>query len=79
MIILQYEHISIDTKIGDVIEHSAFMGKGNLLFPWDDKRQNHLEQSMLQAPDLHLWHTHMDPQQMVDGVNRLIDDINDGR
>ena len=62
-----------------MIEHPAFKGKGNLLFPWDDKRQNHPEQSMLHAPDLHLWHTHMDPQQMVDGLNHLIDDINAGK
>ena len=34
---------------------------------------------MRYAPALHLWHTHMDAQQMVDGVNRLIDDISDGK
>ena len=76
---MQYKHITVDTKIGDVIDHPAFNGKGNFLFPWDDRRQNHPEKTMRYAPNLHLWHTHMDPQQMVNGVNRLIDDINDGK
>ena len=76
---MRYEHITLDTKIGDVIDSPAFNGKGNLIFPWDDKERNHPELSMQHAPTLHLWHTHMDPQQMVDGVNRLIDDINDGK
>lgn len=74
-----HEHITIDTKIGNVIGHPAFQGKGHLIFPWDDLIRNHPEKRMRYAPALHLWHTHMDPQQMVDGVNRIIDDINKGK
>ena len=76
---MRYGHITVDTKIGDVIDHPAFQGKGNLLFPWDDRLRNHPEKTMRYAPRLHLWHSHMDPQQMVDGVNRLIDDVSDGK
>lgn len=30
--------------------------------------------TMWDAPGMHLWHTNMDVQEMVNGVNRLIDD-----
>ena len=76
---MRYGHIMMGTKIGDVIDHPAFQGKGNLLFPWNDRLRNHPEQTMRYAPRLHLWHSHMDPQQMADGVNRLIDDVSDGK
>lgn len=76
---MKYGHISLNTKIGDVINHPAFEGKGNFIFPWDNKKKNCPEQDMRYAPNLHIWHTSMDPQQMVNGVNRLIDDVNDGK
>lgn len=74
-----YKHISINTKIRDVLDHPAFGGKGIYLFPWDDRNRNCPEKTMKYAPSLHLWHTHMDPQQMVNGINRLIDDVNEGK
>lgn len=72
---MAYEHITLDTKIGDVIDHPAFGGRGILLFPWDDREEDRPDEPMSSAPKLHLWHTHMDAQRMVDGINRLIDDV----
>lgn len=76
---LKYQRISVKTKIGDVIKHPAFNGKGNFIFPWDDENRNCPEKPISYAPTLHLWHTHMDPQQMVNGINRLIDDVEKGK
>lgn len=76
---MSHSHITVDTPIGDVIDHPAFGGRGWLLFPWDEMWRNHPELPMRRAPELLLWHTCMDPRVFVDGVNRLIDDIDDGR
>lgn len=74
-----YGHITTGTRICDVMDHPAFGGRGRLLFPWDDRDRNTPDRSMGHAPDLLLWHTCMDPEEMVAGVNRLIDDVNMGR
>lgn len=73
-----YPHITIDSPIVDVIRHPAFHGRGKLLFPWDDDQRYHRGMTIREAPSLLLWHTNMDPQEMVNGVNRLIDEVNAG-
>lgn len=74
----KYEHISLDDSIYDVIDHPAFQGYGHLIFPWDDT-DRYAGLTMRDAPSLHIWHTNMDAAVMVDGVNRMIDDLNDGK
>lgn len=74
-----YPHIEATDRIYDVIAHPAFEGRGKLLFPLDSDSRYTRNMTMKDAPALHLWHTNMNVQQMVDGVNRLIDDINSGK
>lgn len=74
-----YEHIYNNSKIFDVMAHPAFYGKGRLLFPWDGQEQYRDDMTMFDVPQMHLWHTNMDVYEMVSGVNRMIDDYNDGR
>lgn len=74
-----YQHIKITDRIYDVMAHPAFEGRGKLLFPWDSDSRYAPNMTMKDAPALHLWHTNMDVQQMTDGVNRLIDDVNSGK
>ncbi len=74
-----YPHIIAKTPVWDVIRHPAFQGRGKLLFPWDEDHRYPKNMTMAQAPSLLLWHTNMDVGEMIQGVNRLIDDINDGK
>lgn len=75
----EYEKISADDFIYDVMNHPAFADKGRLLFPWDGDRRYDASMTMRDAPALHLWHTNMDVDVMVDGVNHMIDEINAGK
>lgn len=74
----RYSHISENSLITDVMQHPAFNDWGSLIFPWDDRRRYARNMTMADAPSLHLWHTNMHVGKMVDGVNRMIDDINKG-
>ena len=73
-----YQHITLQTKIWDVIENPAFGGRGKLLFPWDEDSRYTEDMTMEDAPSLLLWHTNMDAENMVDCVNYLIDEVNGG-
>ena len=56
---------------------SAFNGNGNFIFPWDDENRNCPKNPISYAPTLH--QIEEDPQQMVNGINRLIDDVEKGK
>lgn len=73
------EHIHRDSKIRDVMRHPAFDGKGRLLFPWDEPERYQDDMTMMDVPQMNLWHTNQDINEMVGGVNRMIDDRADGK
>lgn len=74
------EHITLNSKIEDVMNHPAFEGFGQLLFSWNDyqRRGYPKDEIMKNVTDYDLWFTHPDPQTQVDVLNRLIDDANKG-
>lgn len=73
-----FRHITLGDKIIDVINHPAFKNFGFYLFPWNDKERYSKDLKMKDAPSLNLWHTNFNAKEEVDGLNRLIDDINKG-
>ena len=73
-----YNHITLEDKVLDVINHPAFNGFGFYLFPWNDKKRYSKNLKMKDAPSLNLWHTNYNAEEEVNGLNRLIDDINKG-
>jgi acetyl esterase/lipase len=74
----KYKYITVNDKAFDVMNHPAFKGFGFYLFPWNDKNRYSKDMTMKDVAPLHLWHTNINAQEEVDGVNRLIDDINKG-
>lgn len=73
-----FEHVSVKDKMLDVMEHPAFDGKADMMFPWDDRRHYHDGLVMDDLVLLHMGPSYKSTQRMVDGVNRLIDDRNRG-
>ena len=71
----KYKYITVNDKAFDVMNHPAFKGFGFYLFPWNDKNRYSKDMTMKEVAPLHLWHTNINAQEEVDGVNRLIDDI----
>ena len=74
----KYKYISIEDKVFDVMNHPAFKDFGFYLFPWNDKSRYSKSMTMKEVTSLNLWHTNLNPKEEVDGLNRLIDDINKG-
>lgn len=73
-----YEHITLNSRIYDVMKYPAFDEWGHLIFPWNEKGRYSENMTMLDAPELHLWHTNRNAKSMVDSINRMIDDRNAG-
>lgn len=70
--------LTAHARIGDVLEHPAFRGYGRLLLPWDDRRYDP-EMPLTSIGTLLPYHTHVDPQVVVQALNRMIDDVNAGK
>jgi acetyl esterase/lipase len=72
------KQLTADATIGELLAHPAFTGFGRLLLPWDDRTyDNNLR--LRNIDSLLPYHTHVDPATVVTGLNRMIDDTNQGR
>ena len=74
----KFEHITVNDKVFDVMNHPAFKGFGFNLFPWNDESRYSKDMTMKEVINLNLWHTNFNVEEEVSGINRLIDDINKG-
>lgn len=70
-------HIHASDTVRDLALHPAFRGFGQLLLPWDDARG--ASTPLAQIASLLPYHTHVDPDTVVDALNRMIDDASAGR
>ena len=74
----KYNFITSEDTIYDIISHPAFKGFGFHIFPWNSKDRYSKTMKMKEAPSLNLWHTNLNIDEEVRGINRLITDINKG-
>ena len=70
-------HLTIDASIRDLLSHSAFAGFGRLLLPWDDRTYD-VSLRLRNISSLLSYHSHVNPGDVVTGLNRLIDDTCNG-
>ena len=71
-------HLSIDSTIGDLLQHPAFAGFGRLTLPWDDRRYDETIR-LKDIGTLLPYHSEVSPRVVVASLNRMIDDRNAGR
>jgi acetyl esterase/lipase len=71
-------HLTQRDRIGDVLRHPAFRGYASLLLPWDDRSYDE-KLGLAELDALLPYHSHVQPQVVVDGLNRIIDDVSTGR
>jgi acetyl esterase/lipase len=70
-------HLTADDTIGDLLHHPAFAGFARLLLPWDDRDYDD-GLRLRNIGSLLPYHSHVDPETVVSGLNHMIDDVNRG-
>jgi acetyl esterase/lipase len=74
----QGEHLGVKNTIGDLLRHPAFAGFAPLILPWDDRAYDE-QMRLARIGSLLPYHTHVDPETVTSGLNRLIDDVAGGK
>lgn len=74
----QSRRLSRDSTIGDLLRHPAFAGFSGLILPWDDRAYDD-RMKLSEVGDLLPYHSHMDTETVLDGLNRMIDDVGKGK
>jgi acetyl esterase/lipase len=70
--------LAADDTIGDLLTHPAFAGFSRLLLPWDDRTYDR-RMRLQSIGSLLPYHSHVDPAEVVGGLNRIIEDVHNGR
>jgi len=71
-------HLGVQSTIGDILRHPAFAGFSRLLLPWDDRVYEE-QMPLARIASLLPYHSHVDPETVVNGLNRMIDDVARGQ
>lgn len=71
-------HLTINNYVRDIAEHLAFKGFGELLLPFDNN-SGYYNTPLRNVGSLMPYHNHVEPDIVVDVLNRMIDDVNDGK
>ncbi|MDR3373774.1 MAG: alpha/beta hydrolase, partial [Ancalomicrobiaceae bacterium] len=72
------DHLSMSSSIGDVLRHPAFAGFARLLLPWDDRAYD-ANMRLSEIGSLLPYHSHVDPRIVAGGLNRMVDDVQEGK
>jgi hypothetical protein len=71
-------HLSTRSTVGDILRHPSCAGFGRRILPWDDRAYDE-NMRLTRIGSLLPYHSHVDPETVVRGLNRLIDDADSGR
>ena len=71
-------HLDAKSPLRDLLRHPAFRGFASLILPWDDRGYDE-SMPLANMGSLLPYHTHVEPQIVVTGLNRMIDDTTSGR
>ena len=73
-----YTYVETDDTIRDVVNHPAFQGFGQFVPPLDRGTYNK-DMQLNRIGSLLPYHGHVDPDAVVDTINYMIDEVNDGK
>ena len=68
------ERLRRDSRIADILNHPALAGFAPLLLPWDDRSYDEAMR-LSDIGSLLPYHSHVVPDVVVNGLNRMIDDV----
>jgi hypothetical protein len=70
--------LTADDTIGDLLKHPAFADFSRLLLPSDDRTYDG-RMRLQSIGSLLPYHSHVDPAEVVEGLNRIIEEVHNGR
>lgn len=73
-----YDHLTTSNFIRDIVNHPAFEGFGELLLPRDNNSQYYNTQ-LSNAGSLMPYHSHVEPDIVIEALNHMIEEANDGK
>ncbi len=73
-----YNHLTTDNSIRDIVDHPAFEGFGELLLP-RHHNSGYYDTQLRNVGSLMPYHSHVEPDIVMDAINHMIDDANDGK
>ena len=73
-----YGHITTNDTVRTIVNHPAFKGFSQLILPGDDET-NHYDTPLSNVRSLMPYHSHVDPDIVVAALNRMIDEVKDGK
>ena len=73
-----YSHITTSDLVHDIVNHPAFKSFGQYILPWGNNT-SYYDMSLKNVHSLLPYHNHVDPGVVVDAINHMIDEINDGK
>ena len=71
-------HLDAKSTLRDLLRHPAFAGFAHLILPWDDRAYDE-QMPLTRIGSLLPYHTHVDPETVAAGLNRMIDDAASGK
>jgi acetyl esterase/lipase len=71
-------HLTTNNLVLDIVNHGAFKGFGNMLLVRDNNA-SYYNTRLTDVRTLMPYHSHVQPEETVGSLNRLIDDVNDGK
>jgi acetyl esterase/lipase len=71
-------HLGIQSTIRDILRHPSFAGFSHLILPWDDRAYDE-DLQLTGISSLLPYHSHVDPETVTNGLNRIIDDAASGQ
>lgn len=73
-----HHHLTTGDSVRSVVDHPAFSGFGDYLLPWDNRPQQ-LDTLLSDIRSLLPYHSHVNPEVVVDALNYMIDEVDAGR
>ncbi len=70
--------LGTNSRIADLLNHPAFAGFSRLLLPWDERSYD-AQMRLRHIGELLPYHSHVLPEVVVSGLNRMIDDVKQGK
>ena len=72
------DHLTTHDRVRDIVNHRAFKGFSRLILAGENNT-SHDDTPLSNVRSIMPYHSHVDPDMVVTALNRMIDEVNDGK